>query len=235
MSEIAVVRVMSGLVVLEAVSQAVLPDFNASSGWSAAMIWDPTAVLMQRIANGERADAIIATRSAIDQLAAGGLVDAGSQQALVRSALDVAVTKGARRPDISSVEALKRTLLEARSVAFSRSGISGVQFERLLEQLGIANDVRERATILETGLTAEKLVSGEADLAVQQVSELIAVPGVELLGPLPAEIAATADFDVAGFASAANPEGGRAFIAALLTPQARSAYVRTGLVPLFDA
>jgi len=127
---------------------------------------------------------LILTKEALADLAANGTVAADSCVDLARSYVGIAVKAGARHPDISTEAALRTTLLGARCVAYSRIGASGIFFAKLIEQMGLAPEVNARAMIT-SGFTAERLVSDEADLAVQQLSELKLVPGIELVGPLP--------------------------------------------------
>jgi molybdate transport system substrate-binding protein len=112
-------------------------------------------------------------------------VVADSRTDLARSFVGIAVKAGADHPDIATESALRATLLGARSVAYSRIGASGIFFAQLIERMGIASDVNTRARIIPSGLTAELLLGGEADLAVQQLSELKLVTGAEIVGPLP--------------------------------------------------
>ena len=143
----------------------------------------------------------------------------------------LAVAAGTPHPAINTVEALVRALTQARSVAFSRSGASGIYFDKLLPTLGIAEAVRAKATIIPAGFTAEKLVSGEADLAVQQISELMVVKGIEVVGPFPEPVQEATVFSAAIMRSAANPGGAARLLAAITAlPEA---YRASGLEPLF--
>jgi molybdate transport system substrate-binding protein len=145
----------------------------------------PTLALLDRLRGGEDADIVIVTRQALDDLAEAGSVAADSRTDLARSFVGIAVKAGADHPDVATESALRATLVGARSVAYSRIGASGIFFAQLIERMGIASDVNARARIIPSGLTAKLLASGEADLAVQQLSELRLVPGVEIVGPLP--------------------------------------------------
>lgn len=145
----------------------------------------PTLALLERLRGGEAADVVILTREGLDALAREGAVVPQSCVDLARSYVGVAVKAGAVHPDIATEAALRAALLGARSVAYSRIGASGILFAQLIERLGIAAEINRRATILPSGFTAEKLASGEADLAVQQISELKQVDGVEVVGPIP--------------------------------------------------
>jgi molybdate transport system substrate-binding protein len=135
-------------------------------------------------------------------------VAAQSSVDLARSFVGVAVKAGAPHPDITTEASLRATLLAARAVAYSRLGASGILFAQLIERLGIAANINARAVIIPQGLTAERLISGEADLAIQQISELKQIDGVEVVGPIPHELQTPAVFS-AGRMSA-SPKTGEA-------------------------
>ncbi len=128
---------------------------------------------------------MILTREGLDELVREGRVAADSCVDLARSYVGLAVKAGATRPDISTEAALREALLGARAVAYSQLGASGILFAQLIERLAIAAEINARAVIIPQGFTAEKLVTGEADLAVQQISELKQVTGIDVIGPIP--------------------------------------------------
>ncbi|MBE7204676.1 MAG: substrate-binding domain-containing protein [Parafilimonas terrae] len=225
-------RLKCALVVRGAFDAHVVPAFEAAGG-RAAIHWAPTAVIMKEIEVGATADAVLVLSDAMDRLIAEGKVEAESRVDAVRSRYGIAVKAGAKHPDISTVEALKRTLVEARSVAYSRTGASGIYFAGLLPRLGLAEAVNARATIIPQGFTAEKLVSGEADIAVQQISELMVVPGIEVVGPLPDPVQEMTTFSAAIMRGATERAGAARFLAGLTTPQAAEAYRTSGLEPAF--
>ena len=226
------VSVMSALILRAVVDETILPEFERIGG-KARMIWDPTVGLMRRIAEGEKADAIVAIDWAIDELMQQGRLDPASRRPLAQASVGVAVLAGAEKPDISTPAALRQTLLDTPTLVYSRTGASGIFFEKMIEDFGIGEEIRAKALVVNAGLTAGKLVSGDVVLAVQQVSELLAVPGVDLVGPLPGELGATTDFSVAVFADAAVPDGAGRFLDELFTPLARKAYEAAGLEPRF--
>jgi molybdate transport system substrate-binding protein len=195
------IRMLSTLA-LSGVLDALLPGLAA---WlpPVELQLAPTNVLLDRIAAGVRGDIAILTDAAVDALSASGTLDGASRVALARSHVGLAVRQGAMRPDISSAAAVAAALCGARSVALSRTGASGVFMTGLLVRLGIADEVDRKATVIPSGLTGERVVSGEADLAVQQVSELMAVPGLDILGRLPPEIEGVSVFTAALFIGAA--------------------------------
>jgi molybdate transport system substrate-binding protein len=178
-----VVRVLSTLALMGAVRN-LASRFEAATAIRIEADFAPTIGLLDRLRGGEAADIVILTKEALGDLAAKGTVAPESCVDLARSYVGIAVKAGAGHPDISTEAALRSTLLGARSVAYSRIGASGIFFAKLIEQMGIAAEINARASVT-SGFTAERLVSGAADIAVQQLSELRLVSGVELVGPLP--------------------------------------------------
>ncbi len=189
----------------------------------------PTIALLERLRAGEAADIAIITAEGIDDLIAEGIIRPNTRTDIARSFVGIAVKAGARKPDIASVEAFKAALLSARSVAYSKIGASGVFFAALLDRLGIAAAVK--TLIVPSGLTAERLITGEADLAVQQVSELMMVPGIEVVGPLPPEIQTVATFSGGLLTQSAHPETAAALLRLLGSPTIAPILERTGLEP----
>jgi molybdate transport system substrate-binding protein len=229
-----IIRVMSGLALEVAVNRWIKPQFEAETGYVLAFDWRPTAALMKDIAGGARADMIIAISDSMDRLVADGIVLGETRTKLADSILGIGVKAGAVRPDISTVDAFKRALVAARAVAYSQAGASGIYFAKLIERLGIAEQVNGRAVIIPMGFTAEKVASGEAELAVQQVSELMSVTGIDVAGPFPDEVQISSTFEVAIFRDAANDAGSRAFLSMLSSPAAGEAYDRGGLQSRLD-
>jgi molybdate transport system substrate-binding protein len=213
--------------------QGALPDliarFERATGTGVATDLGPTNALVALIKGGERADAAILTREGVDELAKLGILDGPSAVDLVRSVVGLAVKAGAHRPDIGTAEALKATLLAARSICYSRLGASGVFFAGLIERLGISQAVNAKATIVPTG---EPVARGEVEMAVQQVSELKAVPGLDIVGPLPASLQTPGVFSAAVFVGAPGSSIARAFLETLASPEAAPAFTAAGLEPL---
>jgi molybdate transport system substrate-binding protein len=224
-------HIMSGLAVRAAFDSVIVPSFEARTGCKLRVDWLPTTLIMQKVPAGEGADILVLVKAAMDKLVEQGFIDASSRLELVHSRVGLAVRTGAPLPDISSLEAFKAALLNARSVVYSRAGASGIHFESVLEKLGIADAVRARATVIPAGFTAEKLVSGEADLAVQQISELMVVPGVEIVGGFPEDVQTVTSFSAALMRDAPNAAAGARFLASLQTPEAVKAYLAGGVEP----
>lgn len=225
-----VVNVMSGLALEVAINRWLKPQFEAESDFRLDVDWRPTTAIMKSIDEGGRADVVIAISDAMDRLIAAGIAQPATRVTLADAVLGVGVRQGAPRPDVSTVEAFRRTMLDARAVAYSKAGASGIYFSNLIERLGIADAVAAKAIVIPMGFTAEKVASGEADIAVQQISELMTVPGIDVAGPFPAEIQVASRFDAAIFADAANVEGATALLRLLTSPAAAKAYSEGGLI-----
>ncbi|MBS0531680.1 MAG: substrate-binding domain-containing protein [Proteobacteria bacterium] len=221
-------KVMCALAIRQAFDQIIVPDL-AAAGVTLEIDWNPTTVIMTTIEAGGRADALVIMTEAMDILAARGLVDPASRFEVVQSRVGIAVPRGAPHPDISSVDALKQTLLNARSVAYSQAGASGIHFRTVLDQLGIADAIKAKATVIPAGFTAEKLVTGEADIAVQQISELMTVRNVEIVGRFPDAVQKASRLAAALFTDTPNRAGARQFLDALRSDRAIEAYRSTGL------
>ncbi len=219
---------MSTLAVEVALKRSILPGWFAA-GHGADVQWSPTAVLMDRVCGGERADAIIMIDDSMRSLADAGIVRAETVTPIARAGFGVAVRAGTAAPDISTPESFKEALVSARAVAYSLTGASGIYFGDLVDRLGVAETVKARAVTIPAGFTAHKLVTGEADLAVQQISELMSVDGVEIVGPFPDPLQKHTDFSVAVFTDAADPDLAEEFIVHLTSPEADRAYRLGGL------
>ena len=187
--------------------------------------------LLQRLRAGEAADVVILTREGLDEVAREERVVAESCVDLARSWVGVAVKVGAAHPDIGTEAALRAALLGARSVAYSRLGASGILFAKLIERLGIAADINAKAQVIQQGFTAEKLVTGEADLAVQQISELKQVGGIEVVGPIPYELQTPAVFSAGRMAATNKPAEADRLLRFLASPEVAPALRESGLEP----
>ena len=224
-----VLRVLSTLALKGAVERLAGP-YQATTGVGLDADFAPTVGLMKRLHEGETADVLILTREGLDELATTGSVVAASKVDLARSYVGLAVKAGDARPDISTEAALRTALLAARSVAYSKIGASGLYFAELIQRLGIAAEINARATIT-AGFTAEQLMSGNADLAVQQLSELKQVAGVDIVGPIPLGLQTPAVFTAGRMASSEKPAEADALLKYLASPQVAPVLRDTGLEP----
>ncbi len=192
----------------------------------------PTKLLMERIHAGDLADIAFLTTEATDELEQAGRITAADRTDLAVSLVGVAVRAGAPRPDIGTTESFVQALRDAKSIAYSRAGASGIYFAGLIERLGIAAEVNAKATIIPSGFTAEQVANGSCELAVQQVSELMAVKGVDIVGPLPKALEVRATFAGVLLGRGSQGEAARQALALLASPAAAEAFRAGGLVPV---
>jgi molybdate transport system substrate-binding protein len=209
-----------------------LPQFERATGHRVTVSNEPGKIMLERIQRGDTGDVVLTGSTAIEELSKAGHVAAGSRRDLARCGAGVAVRAGVPKPDIGSLEAFRRALLEAKSIAHTTSGASGMHLMRVVERLGIAQEVKAKAKTQPGGLVGEILARGEAELAVQQIPELLAVPGLEFVGPLPPEIQITSVVSAAIFARAAQPEAARALLEFLSTSASARVLHASGLDPL---
>lgn len=227
-------KVFSAIAVQGVVEQLV-PGFERAHGCTLDFTWATAPLLLKRLQSGEKADALILNRAVTDTLLASGGIVAGSDVVIASSATAIAVKEGAPKPDISTPEALKRTLLDARAISYTHpaaGGASGIHFAKLIERMGIADEINARTKFPPpSGYSGMFLPTGEVDLAVQQIPELLSVPGVEIVGPLPGDLHMVTVF-VAGIpADSTQPELAKALIQSLRTAETRALFRAKGLEP----
>jgi molybdate transport system substrate-binding protein len=196
------------------------------------LVLDPTVVMLRRIRSGERGDIAILTAQGVEELIADTHLLAVGRVDLAHSLVGIAVKAGAPKPDISTVAALTRTLREARSLVYSRGGASGIYFAGLLDRLGLRAMVDAKATIIPAGFTAEPVARGEADLAIQQISELMTVPGVDIVGPLPPKAQENLLFSGAIFAGSSMAPQARSVLEFLASAAMAPVFQSKGLLPV---
>jgi molybdate transport system substrate-binding protein len=219
-----------GTLAVRGVLLEVAEDFRARTGLSFAASYKSTNAQLIAISAGATGDVAIMTRQGIDQLVGEGKIVAGSTADIAQSGVGLAVRAGAPRPDIATVEAFKRTLLAAKSIAFSRIGASGIHFAEVIERLGIAAEIRRKATIGDS-YVGEIAARGEAELAVQQISELMPVAGIDVVGPLPGDLQKISVFAGGVFTAARNPAGAAKLVSYLASPELAPILARKGLGP----
>ena len=226
-------------IALQSVLEDLAPRFENSSGHKLSLAFGLAGPFARRVQDGEAADMIVVPRGLIDGLIKANRLQPNSETSLANSSVGVAVRKGAARPDISTPEALRRALLAARSISYTNpafGGASGVHFGKVLERLGIAEEMKAKTRFPpQGGFTAHLLASGEADLAVQQIGELISVPDAELLGPLPGDLQSVTTFAVAIPSAARQPDAARALIKYLQSPEATAVMKTKGLDPIAES
>lgn len=215
---------------MRGVMDALVPEFERASAHEVAITYDPAKRMLARIRGGETADLAIIGSGAIDELVKEGPI-APDTRALARSSIGMAVRAGAPKPDIGSVERFREAVLAARSIAYTIDGASGMHFAELIERLGIADAVKAKAKRQPGGLVGELVARGEAEVAIQQISELKAVPGIEIVGPIPEPLQKTTVVSAGIFRGAKEPEAARALLAFLSTDEAGIVMRQKGLEP----
>jgi molybdate transport system substrate-binding protein len=223
-------RILSTLAVKGAFAE-LAQRFGAKSGVKVEADFAPTVALLHRIRMGEAADVLILTREGLGEMLSEHRLAAASYADIAKSWVGIAVKAGRPHPDISSEAALRTALVQARAVAYSRIGASGIMFADLIARLGIAHIVNEHAVVIPSGLTAERLLTDEADLAVQQISELKQVAGVEIVGPIPHHLQAPAIFSAGCMLATEKVVPAEQFLAFLRSPEAAAVLREAGLEP----
>jgi molybdate transport system substrate-binding protein len=208
-----------------------IPAFERAGNTKVATTWGSTNALLKDLESGAGGDVAILTAEAIDALIKQGKAVAGSRVDLARSGIGVAVRKGAKRPDIASPEALKRALLAAKSVAHSKTGLSGIYFPTVLSRLGIADQMTSKIVIPDPGTPVGEVVAkGDADIGIQQISELLPVPGIDIVGPLPEPLQKITIFS-GGVLTAANEPDGAAALLKFVAAESPRLLEQKGLEP----
>ena len=207
------------------------PEFERAHGAKLNAIFGSTKLIIDEINAGAQADLLVLTDEAIEALIKVGKVLAGSRVDLARSGIGVAVRKGTPKPDISTPEALKRTLLAAKTVSYSQVGASGIYTANvLIPRLGIAEEMKSRTLMPDPGTPVGVLLaSGKAEIGLQQISELMPVPGVEIVGPLPGDLQKMTTFSAGICAGAKAAAAAKALVAFLKAPVALPVIKRHGL------
>jgi molybdate transport system substrate-binding protein len=229
--EAAELKVLSGGAVRSIVTE-MAEAFRQETGNTIQFTFAPVGELRKKLSEGERADVVILSDTAIDQLMAEGVAAKGTRTDIARTGIGVAVREGAPRPDISTPEAFKQTLLAAKSLVYvdpARGATSGVHFAGVLERLGIADAVKGKTTLVPGGYAAEVVAKGEAELCVHQISEILPVKGVTLVGPLPRELQKITTYSAAVGARTDAPEAARAFTAFMARPTFKPKLAAAGL------
>lgn len=206
-----------------------LPGFERATGHHVALILDTAKNSLARIKAGERADAAVLLGKSIDELAGMGVLLKESCQPFARSTIGIGVLKGEPKPDISTVDAFKRTLLDAKSIAHTVHGPSGAYFPGLIERLGIADQIKPKTVTRPGGYIGVVVTAGESQMAFQQICELLAVPGIEVVGPIPEEIQYHFDSKAAIFAESKNQAAARELLKYFARPENAAQFTAAGL------
>lgn len=209
-------------------------DYTKTSGIGVKFIFGNVGMIQERLKAGEIADVVILSTAGMDALDKSGGIASGGAVPLGRIGMGVAGQAGAPRPDIATPASFKATLLAAKAIAYSDpagGGSSGIYFDGLIQKLGIADEIRKKAVLIRGGSAADHVATGEADLAVQNISELMHVRGVQLVGPFPAEYQNYLAYAAGVSAYSADPKRAQAFIRYLMRPEAAARWKAAGIEP----
>src|SRR4051812_20534169 len=222
---------------LTAAYKARIPEYERASGNTVVTAYGPSMGTTQnaipvRLERGEPVDVLILVGYALDDLIKNGKEVASSKVDLVNSPIGVAVKTGAPKPDISSVDALKRSLLAAKSIAYSDSASGVYVGSEMFEKLGIADQMKDKARKIPATPVGEIVASGEAEIGFQQISELKAVEGIDIVGPLPAEVQKITVFSAGVATGAREPEAAKSLIRFLASTEAAPVLIKAGLDPM---
>ncbi|MCX7310536.1 MAG: substrate-binding domain-containing protein [Alphaproteobacteria bacterium] len=223
------IKVLSSIATREAYLELV-PQFECGTGHTVVTAWAGTTAIMQRMATGgESHDIVVISSSEMDELIRQGKIVSGSRVDLAQSGIGIAVRAGAPRPDVSTAAGLKQALLAAKTVGYT-SGPSGVYMAGLIDRMGIGAQVKPKHRGVPSGGTIGTIVaSGEVDIGFQQVSELVHIPGVDYIGPLPPDVQCVTIFSSGLQTGAAQPDAAKALVAFLTTPAAKAVMRKHGL------
>jgi molybdate transport system substrate-binding protein len=208
-----------------------IPAFERESGHRITAAYGPVGVTRKRLTT-DPADVVILTDVAIDDLIKQDAVVAGSRVDLGRTAMGVGVRDGAPRPDIATADAFKKALLDVRSIAYvdpAQGATSGVHFASVLQRFGIVDAMKPKTTLVPGGYPAELVAKGEVDMVVHQISEIVPVKGVTLVGPLPRDVQKYTVYSSGIARKATTPDAARAFIEYLMSAAARPKFSAAGL------
>jgi molybdate transport system substrate-binding protein len=208
-----------------------VPQFEKATGHKVATVWGGNVDVVKRVGGGESVDLVIMSRDALEELIRLGKIVPDSRVDVAKSGVGVAVRAGAPKPDISSGEAVKKALLAAKSIAYS-SGPSGVYMAGLIQRMGIADEVKSKIKQIPPGEAVGDLIArGEAEIGFHQVSELLPVKGIDIVGPLPPDIQQITVFSAGLHVGAKEADAAKALIAFLTTPAAATVIKKHGMDP----
>ena len=219
-------------IAMQRVLQELDPEFSRTTGRGITMVFGPPSKAVELVRAGEPADVVMTTPAGIDELVASGKVVPGSSRVIANMIMGVAVRRGAPKPNISTPEKFKQAILDAKSLIHadpSSGSPSAAHFLKVARDLGITDAIKGK-TITRSGIVAHALAEGAAEMAIQQMSELMMAEGAEVVGPFPDELQNVIPLAAAVHAQAATPEAAAALIALLATPRAKAIIGSAGLV-----
>ncbi|MGB9327847.1 MAG: molybdate ABC transporter substrate-binding protein [Pseudolabrys sp.] len=220
---------------VQAALEELAPKFEQATGSKLNITWATAAILVKRVQAGETADLMVLTKQSLDALTKDNKATAGADAVFASSGMAVVVKKGAPKPDISTPDAFKQALINAKTIAYSdpaAGGASGVYFAKLLERMGIADQMKGKTRHPPpSGNSANLVVAGEADLAIQQEPEVMSVAGIDMVGPLPADLNNITAYAAGIGAGSQQADAATALIRFLHSPEAQAVFKAKGLKP----
>jgi molybdate transport system substrate-binding protein len=228
------IKVLSAFAIQD-VMEDLAPKFERATGHKLAITFATLGGVVKRVQDGETADVVVIPRQGIDSIVKDGKAASGNVTVVARSGISVAVRKGAPKPDISSPEALKRTLLAAKSITYSNpaaGGASGIHFANVLDRLGIANEMKPKTVLAKPGDETGVLVAnGKAEIGVHHLQVLMPVAGIEIVGPLPGDLQDTIVFAAVIMDGTKSAEASKALVNFLRTPEVAAVIKAKGMEP----
>jgi molybdate transport system substrate-binding protein len=213
------------------------PVFERETGHKANLNFGTAGGLRERLGKGEQADLIVLPAAAMEAMDKAGKLVAGSRTDLGRTVTGIAIKEGAPAPDVSTPEAFKQALLKAKGVSFSdpaAGGSSGTYFAGLLQKMGIADEINKKAVLGKRGYdVAQAVVDGRVDIGTTFISELLSVPGVRIIGPLPGDLYFANTYTAGIPVGSAQRDAAQALLRVLTNPKTRDKWVTAGLEPAF--
>jgi len=220
---------------VKSVLEEIIPKFEKATGNKVAITWSTAALLMKRVQAGEQADALILIKGNIETLQKEGKIVPGTDFIFTKSIFAVGIKAGAPKPDISTPEAFKKALLASKAVSYTNpasGGASGVYTAKQIEKMGITEQMKGKTKHPPSGgFSGSLLVDGQADIAINSKPELLSVPGVEVVGPLPSDMAFTVIYDAGVQAGAPQADAAKAFVKYLMSGEAQAVFKAKGFDP----
>jgi molybdate transport system substrate-binding protein len=228
------IRILTNMGVVSAVRD-VAAGFERASGHKVTVLFETGPAFMQRIDANAPADIVTHSPEGMDALIRGGKVVPGTKVDFARAGIGVVVQAGVAKPDIATPEAFRRTLLAAKSIAYSGKGASGLAMAQIVERLGIAGELKARTTHIDGRPVAHAVASGEVALGVQQINTVLGVAGTDYVGPLPPALQVHIAFSAGLLAIAWQPEAAREMLAFMVSPQAAPLIRKSGMEPMRES
>ena len=231
-AEAAEIKVLSAFA-MRTVMEDLGPKFEQASGHKLAITFGNLGAIVKRVRGGETADVVIIPKQGTDGFVKDDKAAAGNVTVIARTGFSVAVRKGAPKPDISSPEAFKRTLLATKSITYAdpAATAAGIHVAKVLDRLGIANEMKPKTLIPKSGSVGNLVANGEAEIAVHHLIQLIEVAGIEIIGPLPGDLQSFDVFAAAIMTGARDAAASKALVNFLRTPEAAAVIKAKGLEP----